>query len=232
MAKNHMKRLTTPKTWRVARKTIRFITKPQAGGYPQHMSISLNTFLKELTGTTKTTKETNYLLTKQEVQINGVKKRSRKHPVGFLETVTIPNQNKTHRLIMDNKGKLKAAEVKGDEAKKTLVQITGKTKLKGKKFQINTLSGNNLLVEEKEAKDYKTGDSLIISLPDKKIQGHIKREKGNLAFIYTGKHAGKTGTIEDIHEGNVRIKTQKESLETRTAYIIMVGNKKTEITLE
>ncbi|MCF7866549.1 hypothetical protein K9L67_03920 [Candidatus Woesearchaeota archaeon] len=232
MVKNHMKRLTTPKTWRVARKTIKFITKPQAGGYKQSMGISINTFLKELTNVTNTTKETNYLMTKQEVLINGTRKRSRKHLVGFLESVIVPSINKSFRLIMDDKGKLKATEIKEDEAKKTIVQIIGKTKLKGTKIQLNTLSGNNILVEEKDAKEYKTGDSLLISLPDKKIQGHIKREKGNLAFIYTGKHAGKIGSVENIHAGDVLIKTDKESLETKTSYIIIVGTKKAEIIIE
>ncbi|MCF7871820.1 hypothetical protein K9L97_02190 [Candidatus Woesearchaeota archaeon] len=232
MVKNHMKRLTMPKTWRILRKNTTFITRPKAAGHTQEMGISLNTFLKEMTNTTATTKETKYLLTKQEVQINGKRKRNHKQQVGFLDLITIPNTNKTYRIIIDKKGKLSAKEIQGDETKKTFAIIKNKTTNKNGKTQINTLSGMNILDNTEKINEYKTGDTLIIKLPEKKIESCIKREKGNLALIYTGKHAGKTGTIEEITDQHIKIKTKDETIQTKKSYIIMIGNKKPELTIE
>lgn len=232
MVKNHIKRITAPKTWRVSRKTDKFITKPKPGAHKQSLSTSINTFLKELTSTTQTTKETKYLLTKQEVQINGTRKRSHKHQTGFLDTITIPSLNKSFRVIVDTKGKLKSIEIPADEAKKTIAKITGKTLLKGNKLQINTMNGMNIIVDTKAAKDYKTGDTLILSLPDKKITGHIKRDKGAHAIVFTGKHAGKAGTLEEIKDKNAKIKTKSDTFETNKEYIIITGQTKPEIKLD
>ena len=232
MAKNHMKRITAPKTWRVSRKDTNFITRPHPGGHQQALSISLNTFLKEMTPTTQTTKETKYLLTKQDVLVNGTKKRAHKHQVGIMDTITIPSQNKNFRITVDTKGKLTATETTLEDAKQTIAKITGKKILKGKKVQINTLGGINIETDEKQAKEYKTGDTLIISLPEKKIQSHIKRENGTHVLVFTGKHAGKTGTLEEIKEGHAKIKTQKETIQTNKAYVIATGKTKPEVKIE
>lgn len=230
MAKNHMKRITAPKTWRVMRKTTAFITRPKPAGQTQNLTVSLNTFLKELTKTTNTSKETKYLLTKQEVQINGTRKRSHKTPVALFDVVTIPSIKKTYRLIMDNKGKLIATEA--DSPDKLLIKITGKTLQKKGTTQINTTTGINILEDTKKAKDYKKGDSLIITIPQQKIEKHIKREKGAQIFVTTGKHAGKSGSIKDIKDNTITIKSNDEEFQTHKEYAITLGKDKPEIKIE
>lgn len=232
MVKNHMKRLVMPTTWNVPRKEKKFITRPKPGGHLQELGISINTFLKELTGTTKTTKESKYLLTKQEIHVNGTRKRSHKHQVGFMDVVTIPSINKSYRVIINLRGKLAAKEIKAEDAKKTLGIIKKKTVMNNKITQITTASGMNILEASDKAKDYKIGSTIVISLPDKKILSHIKLDKGSLAFVFTGKHTGKTGTIEDFQSDTIKIKTKDETFETKKAYIIITGTKKPEIDIE
>lgn len=232
MVKNHMKRLTMPTTWNVLRKKHRFVTRPKAGGHSQDLGISLNTFLKELTSTTSTTKETKYILTKQEVHVNGTRKRSHKHQVGYLDVVTIPSQNKSYRLLINNKGKLTPKEITDEEAKKLYAIIKNKTNLKGNKTQINTTSGENIIEETTKTKDYKTGDTIIVSLPDKKIIGHIKKQEGSHVVIFLGKHTGKNGTIEKIEQKIITIKTKDETIQTKKEYTIITGTKKPEIEVE
>ena len=229
MVKNHIKRIAAPKTWRILRKEHKFITKPTAGGHKSTMGISINTFLKDMTSTTNTTKETKFLLTKQEVHINGTRKRSHKAQVGFMDIITVPSLKKHYRVTIDKIGKLVPIELTEAEAKQTLQKITSKKILKNKKVQLGMLSGMTILTDKDE---YKTGDSIIISLPDKKIVNHIKRDKGVQVFVFTGKHTGKQGSLEEIKEGNAFIKTKEGIFQTNKEYMIITGKTKTEVKLE
>jgi len=227
MVKNHIKRIRAPKTWRIMRKSNTFITKPNPGAHNQSLGLSINTFLKEVVFITKTTKETKYLLTKQKVIVNGKRIRDDKHSVGFLDIVSVPSAKKTFRVIVDSTGNIASKEVKDGE-NKLLLKITGKAPLKKDIFQINTMSGRNLIVKTSEAKKYKVGDSLIISVPDNKIEKHISTDKGSHVFVFTGKHCGKTGSIEESNSKTVKIKTKSDSFETSKDYMITIGKDKSE----
>lgn len=230
MTNNHLKRIRAPRTWQILRKAHKFISKPNPGAHKYELAVSLNTFLKELTNTTHTTKDTKYLLTKQEVHVNGKRKRDEKHQVGFLDIVTIPSIKKQYILTINEKGKLQAKEI-GEKENKTIARITGKTILGKDKVQLNTLRGINILVKEKEANSYKVGDSLLISVPDQKIHAHLPRQKDAFGIIYTGKHAGKQGTVTKIDDQIVEIKTKKDTFETLREYVIILGKDKPELEL-
>lgn len=231
MVKDHIKRIKAPKTWRIIRKEKIFISKPNPGAHNQKLSVAINTFLKDMTNTTKTSKESKYLLTKQVVLHNGKRIKDDKHAVGLFDIITIPSLNKTYRIIIDKTNSLYAKELKSPE-KELLIRVNGKSVLGKNKVQINTRSGSNMILSDKEAKQYSTGDTIIIEFPSNKILKHIKREKGVQVLIYTGKHVGKTGTLESI-EGNVAtIKSGKQEVQTNKNYIIVTGKDKSEINIE
>jgi small subunit ribosomal protein S4e len=226
MVNNHLKRIKAPRTWQILRKAFTFISRPNPGAHKYDLAVSLNTFLKEMAGVTHTTKDTKYLLTKQEVQVNGIRKRDEKHQVGFLDMVKIPSLNKQYLVTINEKGKLQSREI-SEKDTKTIVRITNKTILGKDKVQINTLRGINILVSTKEASKYKVGDSLLISVPDQKIHQQLPRQKGAVCIIYTGKHAGKQGKINTIEGHTVQIQTKTETFETLTDYVIVTGTDKT-----
>jgi len=232
MVKNHIKRIAAPKTWRVLRKTTVFITNPKPGAHKIDFAVSLNTFLKEMVLLTKTLKETKYLLTNHEVLINGKRKRDHKNQTGLLDVVSVPHAQKNYRIIMDSKGKLASKEISEAESKNLLLKIIGKTLLKQGKVQVGTMQGRTVLVDKKEAATYKVGDSVLYDLATKKIKAHFQMQKGALAIIYTGKHAGKIGTMEDMSKDTVKIKTKKETFETNKEYILVIGKDKSAIELD
>lgn len=225
MVKNHIKRLAAPKTWNVLRKTTKFITKQNPGAHSKKMSVSLNNLLKDMLSLTKTTKETKFVLTKQEVLVNNTRKKDNKAQAGFLDLVSIPSINKTYRISIDKKGMLKPKEVP-NETIDLILKITGKTKIKGGKTQINTLNGFNVLVPESDAKKYKIGDTLIFNLKDEKIKHHLPLEKGAHILITSGKHAGKYGDIVSISDSIVKIKTDVETFETSIKYPLIINKEK------
>jgi small subunit ribosomal protein S4e len=228
MVMNHLKRLKAPKTWTVLRKVNKFITRPNPGAHKLDLAVSINTFLKELTNLTKTTRETKYLLTKLEVQINGKRRRDEKHQVGLFDVVTIPSSNLQYILTLNEKGKLVAKETKQNE---TLLKIVGRTMIGKDKVQINTLTGYNLLFTEKNAKNYKRGDTLVVSLPDLKVKEHLTRQKDMFGIIYLGKHSGTRGNIVNMEENLVSIQEKDKIIKTNREYVFIVGKTKPSVEL-
>ncbi len=84
-----------------------------------------------------------------------------------------------------------------------------------------------------ESPDYKTGDSLVISLPDQKISSHIEMKKGSLAYLTGGSHIGETSVIEDqdIKRSSKPNETSFKDFGTITDYVFIIG-KETDIPLE
>jgi small subunit ribosomal protein S4e len=226
MVKNHMKRITAPKSWNVLRKTTKFITKPAPGAHKLEQAVSINTLLKELIKITNTTKETKYVLTNDEVLINGNRKRDFKTQAGFLDVVTIKSINQNYLITVDKNGALKPKLITEETATKRLLKISGKKILTKNKVQINTMNGANILVDEKEAKKYNLGDSLIQDIKTRKITNLIQLKEKNLVFVFTGKHSGKSGIFESINNNVITIKTDKETFETSKEYVIAVDKEK------
>ncbi len=226
MVKNHMKRITAPRSWSVDRKTTKFITKPKPGAHSLDRSMAINTLFKELLGLTETTKESKYLLTHDEVFVNRNRKRDFKVPVGFLDIIFIKSANKYFLVSVDSKGALKPKELSEKQASNRLLKITGKKLLGKDKVQINTLSGENLLAKEADAKKYGVGDSLIVELKSLKVVEHIPLKEKSLVFVYTGKHSGKSGVLEKATDKTVIIKQEKESFETSKDYLLAVNKEK------
>lgn len=224
MVKNHIKRVAAPKQWNILRKEKTFITRQNPGAHTLELSVAINNMLKDLLHLTKTTKETKYILTNQEVLVNNTKRKDHKAQVGFLDTIAIPSIKKTYRITIDTKGMLKPKEISSEHAD-LILKVTGKTKIKEGKVQINTLSGHNLILGDADAKKYKIGDTIIAEF-DGKIKSHLSLEKGAHALITAGKHSGKYGETVSITDGIIKIKTDKETFETNKGYALVINKEK------
>jgi small subunit ribosomal protein S4e len=226
MVKNHIKRVAAPKTWNILRKTTKFVTRQNPGAHSKNLSISLNNLLKDILKLTKTTKETKYVLTKQEVLVNNKREKDNKAQAGFLDVISIPSINKTYRISIDQKGMLKTKEITNEQANDLILKVTGKTKIRGGKVQLNTLNGFNILTSEADAKKYKLRDTIIFSIKDNKIKQHLPMEKGAQMIITSGKHAGKYGEIVSIGDKIVKIKSDTDTFETSIAYPLIINKEK------
>ena len=126
-------------------------------------------------------------------------------------------------MLKDEKGMFYLSLLEAGNVRK-LARIENKTFIKGKKQQLNLSDGSNKLAEG----DFKVGDSLVLSLPDKNIEDRIGFEIGNLAMVVGGKHTGQTGKIKEIitvkssQPNRVIISGDKE-FETIKDYVYMIG---------
>ena len=111
-------------------------------------------------------REAKMILYEGKVLVDGRIKKDHKLPVGLFDIISIPLLNKSYRMLKDSRGRFYMNPLDEGDVKK-LARIEDKTSIKGNKLQLNLFDGTNTLAEG----EFKTGDSLILSIPREKYRG-------------------------------------------------------------
>lgn len=223
MTKKHLKRIAAPRTWPIKRKGIKFITRPLPGKHKLALGMPINAMFEKMLNITKTTKETEKILYHKEVLVDGKRVKDKKTLVGLMDVISIPLTKEQYRIVIDENGWLTAIPIDVKESNLKICKITGKKAHAGK-IQISLLDGRNILIDKN---DYSVGDSLLITIPEQKVQSHLKFEKGALVYLISGKHIGALGTIIDIKENALLCKDLNNTeIETIAKHAIVVGKDK------
>ena len=100
----------------------------------------------------------------------------------------------------------------------------GKTTIKGAKTQVHLHDGRNLLFNENP--EYKTGDSLVISLPDQEVKSYHKFEEGSIAYLTGGNHIGELATVrgQDIKRSSKANEVQFDDFGTISDYVFIISD--------
>jgi small subunit ribosomal protein S4e len=176
-------------------------------------------------------REGKRILSEGKVLVDGISRKDLRFPVGLFDVVTLPLRNESYRMLQDDKGRLTLHKLSETNVDK-LCRIDNKTTLKGGKVQLNLSDGTNIL----GSNEYGTRDSLILSVPDKKVVKHLQFKIGNLAMVVGGQHSGEIGKIKDIKEvkssrHNTVTISGEIDFETIEEYVIVIGEDKPEIRL-
>lgn len=230
MAKGFRKKLDAPKVRNIQRKGKKWTVKAAPGPHPAKESVPLKVALRDTLKAVKTGKEAERIIKESKIQVDKKKIRDPKHPVGFMDVLTVKDKEKgyekNYRTLYDLKGRIEFREIDEKDAKYKLGRIKTKNKVKKGKTQV-TLHDGKTIIEEKS----NPGDTLKITLPDKKVKKVIKLKKGNLAYIISGKHAGETLKITGITPGTMKRDSLIElgEIKTQKRNVFVVGKKKPEI---
>ncbi len=224
MTKFHLKRLNAPKSWPMnRRKGIKFVTRPLPGPHSLKNCISLSLVIKKLLNYAKTTREVKKILNDEKIIVNKKIIKEHKFPLGVMDIIEIPSIKNIYVLLLDEGGKFYLKPIKNSSEK--LCKISGKTMLKKGHVQLNLFDGRNLIIKKD---GYKVGDSVVFDLENKKINNHLKLDKGSLIFLTKGKHVGKVGVVESIKtlEGEnpkIVFKTKDGVFETLKDYAFVIN---------
>jgi small subunit ribosomal protein S4e len=227
----HQKRVTVPRSWPVARKTHKWVAKSSPGPHSSEDSMPLLSVIRDMLKIADNAREVKRILYEGKVLVDGKVVKDHKRPVGIFDVISIPALNRNYRMLRDERGMFFLRPIEIADLKK-LVRVENTSTLKANKQQLNFNDGSNRLEEG----DFKPGDSLILSIPDKKIEDRIEFKEGNLAVVVGGKHSGQTGRIKAIHvvkssrPNRVVISGEKE-FETIVDYIFMIGKEQPAIGL-
>ena len=224
----HLKRLASPRSWSIPRKSRTWVVKPSPGPHALERAIPLQLAVKDFFKLANNSREARRIIGMGEILIDGKVVRNYKFPVGLMDVVAIPKLNIHFRLLLNSRGKLDFIKISKEEAKWKLVRIENKTTVKDGKTQLNFHDGKNIVLKTNK---YKTNDVLKIALPSQKIQTCYPFESGNIAILIGGHHVGEFATI-DRYE---KIKSPKpnivyfEGFSTIKDYVFIVGLEKPEI---
>jgi small subunit ribosomal protein S4e len=228
MPKQHLKRLATPATWPIKRKGIKFIVRPKPGSRKQELGLPFNIVLKELIGVANTNKEAKYVLFDNEVLVDGKRRKDIRFQIGFLDVIALGKEN--YRLIINEKGKLGIKPIPAKESKLKIVKINNKKIIRNNITELLLSDGRTLRLAKDDKTVYKTGDSLVLELPQQKISKIIKLEKGSMIFMTGGKHIGSFGTVENVEGKKIFFKNNAGDIfETYKEYALVVGKKTPEL---
>ncbi len=223
MVKNHIKKLTVPRSWITDKKSNKYIIRPNAGAHPFELGVSINMLFKDMLRYCKTSKEVKSILKNKEVLVDGKRRYDHRYVVGFMDVLSIPSIKEQYIIFLNKKGKLVAQEIKKKDSEIKISKIINKKLLGKNKIQINLNDGRNIILKKDE---YKVGDSLVLTLPKQEVKEHIRMDKGAFVMIIGGKYKGSTGTIEEIKENLVMLKTNGKDVKTIKRYVFVIGDKK------
>ena len=206
MINMHQKRISIPKSWKVPKKTYKWITSTNPGPHNKLLALPLIILIRDLLHLCNTLNEGKKILQSNNILINGTIRKNTKFPVGLFDVLSIKNEKKNFKLLQNKKGQLYLKEINEDESKWKLCKIINITSINKETKQLNLNDGTNILVNNNEI--YNTKDTIKISLPEKKILNKYEYHVGSLIIIIGGSHNGEIGTIKKI----IKINSSKNNI--------------------
>ncbi len=220
MAKPHLKPNHAPATWRLERKVRPWVLRPKPGGQPLARTLPLGFVLRDLLRLGSTLREVRTLQATTEVLVNGVDRKDPRFPVGFLDLIAVPALKMAARLTFDEKGKLTLERVPESQAADKLTKIMDKTYAKGGRITVNCFDGRTLRLDAAAAAPYKTGDSLLLSVPSQSVKAHLPLGPGKAVLLYGGRHIGHHGTIDALEGDTITLTTAHGRIQTKKAFAL------------
>jgi len=242
--RRHLKRKPAPAFWPIHRKEAVWTVKPNAGPHPISRCIPLTLVLREVLGVAKTRSEAKTIIHEGKVLVDGKAQREELFPTGLMDVVSIPDVDKSYRVLPYEKG-LIFHPIGKDEALFKLCRIEGKKVLNKGNIQLNLHDGRNVLVKvrdpnKSEEDVFDTLDTLKISLPNQEISGHLRFSEGAPALVISGENAGRYGKIVAVEQrpsqkrknSLVTIEDERGNrFQTTVDYVFVIGDKQPYISL-
>ena len=222
MSSSHMKRLTMPRSWPLPRKSSVWIQKPNPCGHPLDLCMPMGEILRDVLGVAQNRREAKKILHSKLVKVDGAIETDIGRGVGLMDVLTVGDVS--YKCVLDTNGKLRYRTIPAKDALSKICRVMGKTTIKGAKTQVHLHDGRNLLFNENP--EYKTGDSLVISLPDQEVKSYHKFEEGSIAYLTGGNHIGELATVrgQDIKRSSKANEVQFDDFGTISDYVIIISD--------
>lgn len=153
----------------------------------------VNLIVRDVLGRAQSAREVRFIVHNELIKVDGRVCKDTRRGVGLMDVLSLGDEH--FRCMLDANGRLRYVKISAEEASWKLVRIEGKTTLKGGKTQLNFHDGRNMLVDD--PKEFNTGDSIKLSLPDQEVLEHIKFEEGVRCYLIGGTHVGETASMKE-----------------------------------
>lgn len=153
----------------------------------------VNLIVRDVLGRAQSAREVRFIVHNELIKVDGRVCKDTRRGVGLMDVLSLGDEH--FRCMLDANGRLRYVKISSEEASWKLVRVEGKTTLKGGKTQLNFHDGRNMLVDD--PKEFNTGDSIKLSLPDQEVLDHIKFEDGVRCYLIGGTHVGETASMKE-----------------------------------
>ncbi|MCS7136225.1 MAG: 30S ribosomal protein S4e [Nitrososphaerota archaeon] len=237
----HLKRFAAPRHFRVPVKAAKFTVKPSPGPHPAEGCIPLGILLRDHLKYAESMTEAKKIIKERKILVDWRVITDHKFPVGLMDVVSIPETGEHFRIVPKYRKGLALIKIEEDESKLKIGKIIRKMYVNNGHLQLTLHDGNNFRFKEvgTEVLSYKTGDSLVLSFPEKNIIKHLKLSEGNYALVIKGPEEGRHGKIIEIKKDvnypakpTVTLDVKDGKVTTLLSYIMVVGEGVPMVTLE
>ncbi|MBI4151431.1 30S ribosomal protein S4e [Candidatus Woesearchaeota archaeon] len=225
--KNHLKQITSPKTWALPRRGNVFITRPLPSGHPLHGGMPLGVLIRDTLQLAQTMSEVKKILHGKDVLVDGKRRKDPHFLVGLFDTLSFPSLEKHYRMVLDAQGHLALVPIKKEEASLKLGKIVGKSMGRKGQIQYHLHDGRNVASTQPLA----VGDSILLSVPGQKIEKALPLKEGAHILIDSGKNAGQMGTLTRLSGKESAYSSPDGDVETVTKYLFVLGEKEPAVTV-
>ena len=153
----------------------------------------VNLIVRDVLGRAQSAREVRFIVHNELIKVDGRVCKDTRRGVGLMDVLSLGDEH--FRCMLDANGRLRYVKISAEEASWKLVRVEGKTTLKGGKTQLNLHDGRNMLVDN--PKEFNTGDSIKLSLPDQEVLEHIKVEDGVRCYLIGGTHVGEMAQMKE-----------------------------------
>jgi len=165
--------------------------------------MSIETWLKEVLGRVRTSREARYTLRQGYIKVNNRVVRDPAFITGFLDIITLTPTDEQYLIILTPQRKLAARRIQPTQQK--LSQVKRKVLVRGGRVQYTTREGYTFLTDDVTLR---IGDAVIIDLAEKpRIVKRIPLEVGTAVFVTGGENTGLHGTIKELVDSEAIITT-------------------------
>jgi len=208
----HLKRLAAPWFYPILRKEYKWVVKPSPGPHSLESSIPLLLVVRDMLRIAQTSREAIKIINDGVIKVDGVVRRSYKYPVGLMDVIEITATGEVYRVVPYPISYMKLHPIDRAEAGLKPLRIEDKTTVKGGHIQLNLYGGYNVLVRVSDPRRadedvYSTMDTVVITLPDKRIADHIRFEEGAMVVVIGGRNVGRVGRVLKVVKGMRRYRT-------------------------
>ncbi len=218
----HQKRVASPGSWPVTKKTHAWVVGANAGAHSMETGVPLLVVVRDMLKIANNSKEAKRIINEGKVLIDGVARKDYKYIAGLFDIVSLPALNEYYRILLDANNRFKLYKENADAKK--LCRVDNKTIVRKGGVQLNLHDGRNILASN----EYNTFDTILLSLPDHKIIKHLTYKPGNLAMVVGGEHSGEIGKIKQIRKvrgsgTNMVVLSNEADFETVENYVFVIG---------
>lgn len=240
----HLKREAAPRFWPIHRKERVWTLRPVPGPHPIERCLPLALVIRDMLSLAKTGKEAKIVLSRNEIRVDGVVRRDEGLPIGTMDVISVQEDGKDYRVLPSERGFI-LHPIEGDEGKFKLCRVENKKTVKGGHIQLHLHDGRNFLIRVNDPKKpeedvYHTFETLMISVPDQKVVGHLKLTEGAPVMVIGGKNVGKYGKLVAVErtpgqergKALVTVEDKKgERFQTTLNYVFVIGDREPSISI-